>query len=125
MNMMTDYMDLNLTTEIYPEKEGIQVVDFKGNLDKVGLQSVEEKIEKLVDEFAGKFMVFNYADLEFTNSEGIGFLLTLQAKLVKKNAKLIVIAAKDHVKDVFNVIGMTKIIDCYESMPQFMESIKS
>lgn len=122
---MMDYFDLNLTMDIFPIKDNVQWVEFKGNIDKVGLQSIKEKLEMLVDEFEGAALVFNFEKMNFINSEGIGFLLVLHSRLVKRGKKLLIYKANSHVKDVFEVIGLSKIMGCYETEDQILEAIKA
>jgi len=121
---MIDYFNLNLNMEIFPVQDGLQVVEFKGNMDKVGLQSIKEKLEKLVETFESIYLVFDFDQLEFINSEAIGFLLTLHSRLIKKDKKIMILKPKSHVLDVLNVIGLSKIIECYDTMELLKGSIK-
>ena len=100
------------------------VVNFEGNYDKFGLEQVKENIEKLVDTCENKYLVFNFAKLNFINSESIGFLLTLHSRLVKKDKSLVLLQAPNNVKDVLEVIGMFKIISHYDSLAQFEQTLK-
>jgi stage II sporulation protein AA (anti-sigma F factor antagonist) len=121
---MIDYNEINLNIDVLPAQDNYQVVEFKGNLDKIGLYSVKEKLEQLVEQFQKQYLIFNFENLEFANSESIGLLLVLHARLVKKNQKIVLVGSKSHVKDVFEVIGLTKIIDCFDSLKAFLDSIK-
>ena len=111
--------------EVFPAKDNYQVVEFKGNLDKVGLEKGEPKMEEVAAQLSAGYLVFNFEKLDFINSEGIGLMLTLHARLIKKSMKLVIVGANSHVKDVFDVIGMTKIINCFDTMVEFLDSLKS
>ncbi len=99
------------------------VIDFKGELDKYGLEKVKEQLNGIIEGFDKNFLVFNFATLDFINSESIGFLLTVHAHLIKKGKKFIIVNAPANVKDVLDVIGMFKIIGYYDTVAQFEQSL--
>ncbi len=122
---MNDYTP-SIKLDIQPagENTDYRLVSFNGNLDKAGLDSVRNQIEEVVDTVKDEqYVVFNFENLEFINSESIGFLLMLHTRLVKKEKKLVIVHAIDHVKDVLDVIGMLKIIAYFPSMEEFQQSL--
>lgn len=122
---MNDYTS-SITIDIKPsgEHKEYRLINFIGNLDKAGLDEVRSQIEEVVDSvYDEKYVVFNFENLEFINSESIGFLLMLHTRLVKKEKKLILVNAVDHVKDVLDVIGMLKIIDYYPDIDEFEKTL--
>ncbi len=120
---MINFNEKNLTVELYPEKDNFQVAEFSGNMDKMGLDSVKEMLEQAVNNLLSEYLVFDFEKLEFINSESIGFILVLHTRLVRNSKKLAIINANAHVKDVFEVIGMTKLINCYDTKQAFLESL--
>lgn len=122
---MNDYSS-SIALDIKPSghHKDYRLISFIGNLDKAGLDEVRAQIEEIVESVHDeKYLVFNFEDLEFINSEGIGFLLMLHTRLVKKDKKLIIVHAVDHVKDVLDVIGMLKIIDYYPNFEAFEKTL--
>ena len=119
---MSDY-NSHLTLQVIPadNKQHYQVVRFSGELDKAGLNLIKDQIEKLVDNFSLKYLVFDFADLHFINSECIGFLMAIYAHLVKAEKKLVVVQAPANIMDIFKVIGLSQVIDTYDSLPTFLE----
>lgn len=102
------------------DNSNFRLCSFEGPLDKAGLDSIREEIEKFEGEIGDeKYLVFDFEKLSFINSESIGFLLTMHTRLVKRGKRLVVISPVDHVKDVLNVIGVLKIIDSYDSIGEF------
>lgn len=122
---MIDFNEANLNMDVFPPANGIQIVEFRGNLDKAGFNHIREQMEETVEKCTSKFLIFNFAKLEFINSESIGFLLTLHSRLIKKDSRLVIVSANSHVKDVLEVIGMTKLVDMYDDLQKFTESLKS
>jgi len=118
---MNDYpSSLEITVDPPGTHEQYRLVKFRGALDKVGLELVRKQIEELVDTVEKESaVVFDCENLEFLNSESIGFLLMLQARLLKKEKKLVLVHPSQSVKDVLEVIGMFKILDYYDSLEDF------
>lgn len=105
-----------------PDKN-YQKLEFRGDLDKYGLAIVREKIEKLSYNFNEQYLVFDFEFLNFINSESIGFLLTVHSHLVKNNKSLIIIHAPNQVRDVLSVIGVLKIIQYFDTVADFEQSL--
>lgn len=105
------------------ESKDYTVIVFIGDLDKAGLDIIREQLDKTVEELTTSRMIFDFSKLNFINSEGIGFLLKVHYRLIKRNKKLVIVNAADHVKDVLDVIGLLKILDYYPTLNEFESNL--
>lgn len=122
---MNDYTS-SLALDVKPSgfHKDYRLVKFVGNLDKAGLEAVRAQIEEVSDQVKDeKYLVFDFELLEFINSESIGFLMMVHTHLEHAGKKLVIVNPVDHVKDVLDVIGLLKIIDCYPSLEEFEQSL--
>ena len=122
---MNDYTS-SITVDIKPQgfKKEYRLVSFIGSLDKAGLTEVRDQIEEVTEAVRDEqYLVFNFENLEFINSESIGFLLMIHTRFVKKDKKLVIVDAVDHVKDVLEVIGMLKIVEYHPTLEEFERNI--
>ena len=74
---MSDYSS-SIAIDIKPSghHKDYRLISFIGNLDKAGLDEVRSQIEEIVESVHDEqYLVFNFENLEFINSESIGFLL--------------------------------------------------
>lgn len=117
---MNDY-NPTLKLEILPpdEKNSYQAVQLAGDMDKAGLDVVRDQIDQLSRNFPYQYFVFDFSGLNFINSESIGFLMMIHSHLVKMKKVLVVVSAKDHVKDVLSVIGILNVIEYHDSFDEF------
>ncbi len=106
-----------------PDEKGYVVAKFSGELDKAGLDVVKEDLNKLTESVEGKYLVLDFSELNFINSEGIGFLMTMQYRLTKKDKELVVVGAAEHVFDVLKVIGLLNVMKHFATLDEFKESI--
>ncbi|HMR01682.1 MAG TPA: STAS domain-containing protein [Candidatus Gracilibacteria bacterium] len=122
---MNDYTS-SITIDIKPKgfKKEYRLISFIGSLDKAGLTEIRDQVEEVTESVQEEqYLVFNFQNLEFINSESIGFLLMIHTRLVKKDKKLVIVDAVDHVKDVLEVIGMLKIVEYHPTMEDFERNI--
>lgn len=103
---------------------GYDIIKIIGDLDKAGLDYVRGQLDKAVEECSTAYLVINFDELNFINSESIGYLLTIYYRLQKSNKKLVVIGAQEKILDVLDVIGLLKIIDHYPTMHAFKQAIE-
>lgn len=123
--MDSDYSS-SIAIDIKPKgsHKAYRYIRFIGAMDKAGLTEVRGQIEEVVEGIdEEQCVVFNFKDLEFINSESIGFLLMIHTRLVKKQKRLVVVDAIVHVKDVLDTIGVLKIIDYYPTIEEFESSL--
>ncbi len=106
------------------KKKDYTMVSFNGDLDKLGLEAVRAQIDEVAEKIETKYLVYDFTDLNFINSESIGYLITIHYRLIKKDKALVIVKASDHVKDVLQVVGITEFIRMYESISAFEESLK-
>ena len=114
-----------LTLRVQPpdKKNGYQVFELLGDLDQDGLVKIKDRLLKIADEFAYQYFIFDLAGLDFINSEGIGFLMTLHSHFVNKKKNLVVTAARAHVKDVLEVIGILSVLEYHDTLELFLQQI--
>lgn len=67
-----------------------------------------------------KYLLFDFTELQYINSEGIGYLMEIHAHLVQRDRELVVFGLNDHVKDVFQAIGIAEIIPIYGNLSDFL-----
>ncbi len=114
---------LNVSVLSVDEEKRYQVIKLKGQLDKAGLESAREQIDSLVDQFTGQYLAFDFSELDFINSESIGYLTSVHAHLTKSGKNLVILAAKPNVKDVFMVIGLLSLMSSFDSLSDFVNTL--
>ena len=106
-----------------PDKKDSTVVIFNGEMDKIGLESVRSQVDETIEGLKTKYLVFDFEDLEFINSESIGYLLTVHYRLVKKEKELVLVNVSDHIADVLDVIGLLQLIKHYKTLKEFEDTL--
>lgn len=117
-------MNRNLTINLDEAKDEdkFQVVSFTGEFDKAGHSEIKEGLDSIVRDFKRVFLVFDFDNLKFINSEGIGYLMEIHTHLIKNDQKLVIIGLRDHIKDVFETIGINEIIPVFDDLDAFLNN---
>ena len=105
------------------EDKNYQVITFSGEFDKAGQSEIKDELTKAVKETSRAVVIFDFSDLKFINSEGIGYLMEIHTHLINKDKKLIIVGLKDNVKDVFGTIGINDIIPIHASLDAYLKSL--
>lgn len=114
-------MDTPLEISSNNDNPKYMIVKFVGNLDSYGLTEKRKDIDQLVTDCNKPFLVFDFSELEYINSESIGLLMRYNEILMAKEQKLVLLQAKQNVIDVLEVIGLLETVPYYASMEDFLK----
>ncbi len=118
-------MGPNLTINVQEHTGDVDytIVKFTGEFDKAGHNEVQDELSECVKNFSGKYLVFDFTNLRFINSEGIGYLIEVHTHLVQRDRKLIIVGPNAHIADVFKTIGIAEVVEVRPSLSEFLKEI--
>lgn len=114
---------LKIDVEQLQPNQDFQLVKFSGSFDKAGHSDVKDNLESCIKDFSLKTLIFDFRDLQFINSEGIGYLMEIHTHLVQRDRRLVIVSVNDHVKDVFETIGIAEIIPLYADLADYLNKM--
>jgi anti-anti-sigma factor len=82
-------------------------ISTSSELEQIGIKLIQNCSERLV---------FDFSELTYINSQGLGALLSLHKALDKKAGGVLVIGMNDRVKRVFDITGMDTAITSYPTL---------
>ncbi|PIQ77069.1 hypothetical protein COV82_06410 [Candidatus Peregrinibacteria bacterium CG11_big_fil_rev_8_21_14_0_20_46_8] len=101
-----------------------EVIQLHGNLDAHTLPIATRKMDEHLPKTKLPFLIFDFSDCPFINSNGIGFLMEIHMKLTKRKQQLIVAGVQANVKDILELVGMPKIVPVFDTIAQAIDHIK-
>lgn len=119
---MSQILQLKFVTDI--KDQDYEVVEFCGDLDSSSIAYAEKQFNDLVRNFERKWLIADLQNLKYINSEGIGFLITLHAKLARKQKQLFICGVKPNVQEVFELIGLPKLVKIFPNMGETIKFMK-
>ena len=100
-----------------------QIISINGEIDRDTIVSFREKIDLFLQDFAQDNLIMNLENLEFINSEGIGYLSDVYNRLSGQNKHLFILRASDRIMDIFQLVGLNQIVQCFQSEEECMNAI--
>ncbi|WP_410208165.1 STAS domain-containing protein [Fusobacterium sp.] len=103
--------------------DDIKVLKVVGELDALVAPKLKDKITKLVDSDSTKFII-DFEDVTHINSLAMG-ILRGKLKVVKDmGGDIKLIKLNEHIKSIFEMIGLDEIFEIYETEDEAASSFK-
>ena len=101
-----------------------KIFHFAGEMDEYNLEEVTDAVKPFLDESRVKSLIFDFSELTFINSKGIGFLVSVHTHLSKDGRSLVLAHAQNQVVDVLRLVGLTSIIPYYPTLSEATATLK-
>lgn len=101
------------------EKNRYLMVHIKGELDHHTAEEIREKIDKTYSRTSCKDIVFDFEQMEFMDSSGIGVIIGRYKNAKKQGGHVFVANMSESIQRIFNISGLHKIIKSYATMRDF------
>lgn len=106
-----------------PNKKA-KLLTISGQLDETNVDGKAQEVYKVFEEVPGNLsLIFDLAGLEYMNSKSIGYLTDWYGKVTERGGKMVISRAKPNIKDILQVVGLTQLINIYESLDEAKASI--
>jgi stage II sporulation protein AA (anti-sigma F factor antagonist) len=84
---------------------------------------VREDIDYVLLNKPIKNIIFDFKNINFMDSSGIGVIIGRYKKISSENGKVSVVNATDRVRKIFELSGMNKIINIYDTYEEAVSSL--
>lgn len=98
----------------------IKVVHLTGELDEVSVEDLKKHIDPLLEDANVLQFIFDFTNLAFINSKGIGYLVSVHTHLAKDGRTMVMAGATQEVMDVLSLVGLTNIIPYHATLDEAM-----
>jgi anti-anti-sigma factor len=107
-------LNLVLRKEEIENTEEIYFLHVEGEIDHQSKDYFETELNKLLER-SERFFVFNFKDLKFVNSTGLGLILAFYEHLENQDKKLVFACVTDPIHDIMTAIGISSLIPSFET----------
>jgi len=101
-----------------------QSIKLIGEIDRETILEFRENLDEFLKTFQGEILIFDIKQLEFINSEGIGYLSDIQHKFIEENKNVYIAGASERVMDIFYLVGLNQIIKCFPSKEECLAELQ-
>lgn len=102
-----------------------KVAALAGELDESSIEALKAQLDPILNDMNVKNLVFDLRQLEFINSKGIGYLVSVHTHLSKDQRELILAGASEAVMDVISLVGLTTIIKYFATIEEALASLQA
>ena len=100
----------------YQMKDDILIVCIVGDLDHHQANRIREEIDKTIDTFSCKNIIFDFSKLEFMDSSGIGVVMGRYKKIRENDGKVAVTGCSKYIFMILEMAGIFTIIKNYNNL---------
>lgn len=112
-------MEIKITS--LEQNPTIKLIKFKGVLDLLASKEVNRQLVPVIED-SSAFLVVDLTNLEYINSSGIYSLMECYAKTKEKGGYLKLYAANGRVKEILDLVGITKVIPLFETLEETLRA---
>ena len=104
------------------EEKNLIIEFLTSELDHHITNEVRDEIDIILDSKSIKNIIFDFKNIRFMDSSGIGVIIGRYKKISSEGGKVSVVNVNDRVK-IFNLSGMNKIINIYDTYEESISSL--
>ena len=105
---------MNYISHVY--KNNVLKINFKGEIDSANVLKIKEKINKLRRNYNPNKIIFNFEEVCFIDSAGIGLILGRYNEYRLDHISLILVGVNKSIKKLFIISGINQLMDIYENV---------
>ena len=103
----------------------ILIVNLDGELDHHFSAVIRKEIDKTVDAFHSKHLIFNFEKVTFMDSSGIGVIMGRYNKITQLGGSLMITGCSEYIDRILDMAGIYTIAARMESVSDSIERIES
>lgn len=96
--------------------DNILIAELDGELDHHTAKEIREEIDKTIDAFFIKHLIFDFGNVTFMDSSGVGVIIGRYNKIHDMNGRVGVVNCNKYVDKIFAVSGLYSIIEKYNDI---------
>ena len=100
------------------ERNKNMIVKIIGDIDQHNAEDIREKVDKAFERSRCKHMIFDFSGVAFMDSSGIGLLIGRYKNVHSRGGAVAIANMNRDLGRIYNISGLKKIIDSYESLDQ-------
>lgn len=104
------------------DNKNLRIEFLSKELDHHIANEVREEIDYIIQEKQVKNIVFDFKNMNFMDSSGIGVVIGRYKRIFSEGGKVAVINMNSRVKKIFDLSGMNKIIQVHDTYEDAVSS---
>ncbi len=99
------------------------IIKLDGELDHHSSEEIRDEIDREIDQYGVKNIIFDLSGMNFMDSSGIGVVIGRYKKVSKMGGEVAVVNINSRVERIFKMSGLFNIVKKFESKKQAVDSL--
>lgn len=91
------------------------VAELFGELDHHAAEKARDKIDEAVDNYGVQNLIFDFTNVSFMDSSGIGMVLGRYRKMNETEKKIAIVSCSKAIRNILNMAGVFSLMDYYNT----------
>ena len=105
--------NVNVTATVRKPTAAVSVIDIGGEVNGFAENALMDAYAQASDE-GTEAIIFNFEELDYLNSSGIGLLVTLLIRAQRQGQKLMACGLTDHYQEIFQLTKLDEAISIHK-----------
>lgn len=108
----------------FQRKNTTLIVALKGEIDHHSAGMLRQKIEAELMKMNGKNVIFNFSEVDFMDSSGIGLVIGRYKYTKSLGGKTAVVCTNEKINGIFQLSGLCQIVSVFDSLDRALSFIE-
>ena len=109
--------------EVFCEEQNNAIVAYlNGELDHHSAEYIRVKIDYYIDTSTSKNLVFDFKNVSFMDSSGIGIIMGRHKKISAKNGQVFLVNLNMTIKKIIELSGVSKVVKVYSDLTEVLNN---
>ena len=97
------------------------IVELFGELDHNVAERARNRIDTALDNYKTKNLIFDFGNVSFMDSSGIGMILGRYRRMGEVEGRLAIVGCSKSIRNILNMAGVFSVIDYYNTKEEAVE----
>jgi stage II sporulation protein AA (anti-sigma F factor antagonist) len=107
----------------FAKKGNALIAKIEGELDHHVAESIKSVIDEEYEKKLCKNLIFDFKNVNFMDSSGIGVIIGRYKKIKENNGKVAIVNANKQLHKIIEVSGLLRIIKCYNDIEEALNEM--
>ena len=109
--------------EVFCEDQNNTIIAYlSGELDHHSAEYIRVKLDYYIDTSTSKNLIFDFKNVSFMDSSGIGIIIGRNKKVSLKGGQVYIVNLNKTIKKVIELAGVDKIVKIYDSLSEVLNN---
>lgn len=108
---------------ITPFEDGL-VIAIAGDLDSLRVMSYRSLIQGEIEHYAAKYLLWDFTNLAFLDSSGIGLILGRYNEIRRRNGLCGITGLTTYTRKIIEMTGLFSVIEEFRNMTAFKKKVR-